>query len=64
MTRRYMRAKLIVINKMDPSILTILVFGLFSINMVGHDCYASDHKQIQSTNVAIFENVQLAFVPP
>lgn len=64
MTRRYMRAKLLIINKMALNILTIFVFGLFSINMVGHDCYASDHKQIQSTNVAIIEKDLLAFVPP
>lgn len=64
MTERYMRAKLLIINKMASNILTIFLFGLFSINMVGHDCYPSDHKQIQSTNVAIFENVLSAFVPP
>lgn len=49
---------------MASNILTIFVFKLFSINMVGHDCYASDHKQIQSTNVAISENALSAFVPP
>lgn len=63
MTQRYMRAKLLIINKMASNIVAIFVFELFSIKMVGHDCYASDHKQIQSTNVDNFENVLLAFVP-
>lgn len=53
MTQRYMRAKLSIINEMASNILKIFVFGLFSISMVGHDCYASDHKQIQSMNVAV-----------